>query len=44
MRKTEGDQETEIELVDYIKDIFESYYSQFLLNFEMSNLIDSLDE
>ena len=44
MHRMEGDQEVEAELSDYIKDIFENYYSQFLLNFEMNQLIESLNE
>ena len=44
MHRMEGDQEVEAELSDYIKDIFENYYSQFLLNFGMNQLIESLNE
>lgn len=44
MRRMEGDQEVEADLSEYIKDIFENYYSQFLLNFEMGHLIESLNE
>ncbi|MCY4641132.1 MAG: hypothetical protein OXC41_00265 [Gammaproteobacteria bacterium] len=32
----------DVELGDYLMDIFDSYYSEFLLNFEMSALIESL--
>lgn len=31
------------EIGDYIKDLFESYYAQFLLNFGMSELVQSLE-
>jgi hypothetical protein len=44
IKKMEGEEEIEKDLVDYIRDVFENYYSQFLLNFEISKLIDSLDE
>ncbi len=43
MRQRIGEEDKERDLVDYLKDLFESYYSQFLLNFEMSTLIDSLE-
>jgi len=44
MRKMEDGKEIDADLSDYIKDIFENYYSQFLLNFEMNQLIESLNE
>lgn len=31
-----------IDLSEYLKDIFDSYYSEFLLNFEMSTLMETL--
>lgn len=34
----------EVDLSEYLQDIFDSYYSEFLLNFEMSTLIDSLED
>ncbi|MCG7870499.1 MAG: hypothetical protein JAZ11_00165 [Candidatus Thiodiazotropha lotti] len=34
----------DVDLSDYLKDIFDSYYSEFLLNFEMSTLIESLSD
>lgn len=34
----------EIELSDYLKDLFDSYYSEFLLNFETSNLIEAIED
>ncbi|QXD13939.1 hypothetical protein GQ464_010765 [Rhodocaloribacter litoris] len=39
-----GHDEEPVDLTDYLKDIFESYYSAFLLNFEMSELIASLED
>ena len=43
MRQMEGEVEKERDLVEYLKDLFETYYSQFLLNFEIGTLIDSLE-
>lgn len=43
MKKEEGEQVKEVDLVEYVKDIFESYYAQFLLNFGMSELVQSLE-
>lgn len=43
MKKEIGEDLKDIELVDYVKDIFESYYAQFLLNFGMSELVQSLE-
>ena len=43
MKQGEGESLKDVELVDYVKDIFESYYAQFLLNFGMSELVQSLD-
>jgi hypothetical protein len=43
MRQMEGEVEKERDLVEYLKDLFESYYSQFLLNFEIAVLIESLE-
>lgn len=43
-RPTEDDYSPpeEVELGDYLKDLFDSYYSEFLLNFETSDLIDTI--
>ena len=38
----ENDQE--IDLSDYLEDLFKTYYSEFLLNFEMANLLEALNE
>ena len=32
----------DIDVADYIKELFSSYYSEFLLNFGMSELMESL--
>jgi hypothetical protein len=33
----------EVEIGEYLKDLFDSYYSEFLLNFETSDLIETLE-
>ena len=43
MRQMDGEMQRERDLVEYLKDLFESYYSQFLLNFEIATLIESLE-
>lgn len=43
MRQVVGEEEKERDLAEYLKDLFESYYSQFLLNFEIATLIESLE-
>lgn len=35
--------EKEVDLTDYLKDIFQSYYSAFLLNFEIGDLMEGLN-
>lgn len=40
----ESDQFDDVDLTEYLKDIFDSYYSEFLMNFEMSTLIESLSD
>lgn len=42
-RGVEEGQEQSIEINDYVADIFETSYAQFLLNFGIQDLIDSLD-
>ena len=42
-RGQEDKPDEEVDLTEYLKDIFQSYYSEFLLNFEMSELIASLE-
>ena len=34
----------EVSLEDYLKDVFDSFYSDFLLNFGMDQLINSLED
>jgi hypothetical protein len=34
--------EREVDLQDYLKDVFSSYYSEFLLNFGMEDLISTM--
>ncbi len=43
IKRIEGDDEKDVDLTDYLKDVFASYYSAFLLNFEISDLMESLD-
>ncbi len=43
MKQTIGEDEQERDVVDYVKDVFESYYAQFLLNFGMEQLVESLE-
>lgn len=40
---TKQEEERDIDLAEYLQDIFESYYASFLLNFEMNDLIQSLE-
>jgi len=34
----------EVDLEEYLKDLFDSYYSEFLLNFETGDLIEAIEE
>ena len=36
--------ENEVELQEYVADVFENYYAEFLLNFEISQLLDTLSD
>ena len=40
----EGEKETPKDIADYLKDLFESCYSDFLLNFGLEQLMQSLEE
>ena len=40
----EKEGESEVELKDYMADVFENYYAEFLLNFETSQLLDTLSD
>jgi hypothetical protein len=42
LQRTEGDSRTDIDLADYVSDLFSSSYGQFLLNFDTSDLIDAI--
>lgn len=42
LSRMEGDQREEIDLPDYVSDLFKSSYAQFLLNFDTADLIDAL--
>lgn len=42
MQRTEGDTRAEVDLADYVSDLFSSSYGQFLLNFDTSDLIDAI--
>ena len=35
---------TNVELEDYLKDVFQSHYADFLMRFDMSNLVEALSE
>ncbi len=41
-RSTDDGEPTDIDLTDYLKDMFSSHYAAFLLNFGMSELMDAL--
>lgn len=41
---TKEGQEEEVTVDEYIRDVFDSYYSDFLLNFGMEQLINSLED
>lgn len=42
--KKDGENEQQCDITDYLKDLFESYYSEFLLNFGSEQLMQSLEE
>ena len=42
--RLEGEEEKSMDIADYLKDLFQSYYSEFLLNFGMEDLMNSLEE
>ncbi len=44
MRQLVGNVEEDRDIVDYIKDVFESHYSSFLLNFGMEQLMGTLEQ
>jgi hypothetical protein len=42
LTRGEGEAREEVDLTDYVDDLFKSSYAQFLLNFDTANLIDAL--
>lgn len=42
-RQDSGDGDDPVDLTDYLKDLFQSYYAEFLLNFEVSELVAALE-
>jgi hypothetical protein len=40
----ENEEEKEMDIPEYLKDLFKSYYSEFLLNFGIEELMNSLEE
>ena len=42
--QTPNDRDEDVELPDYLVDLFNTYYSEFLLNFEMAALLETLSE
>jgi len=43
-RQTDNDDLTHVEVDDYLKDVFQSYYADFLMRFNMSALVEALGE
>lgn len=41
--REEGGGDEPIDLTEYLKDLFQSYYAEFLLNFEIQDLVEALD-
>ena len=41
---TKDGNDDEVTIDDYLRDVFDSYYSDFLLNFGMEQLINSLED
>lgn len=47
IKRAEGNannRDEDVDLPEYLVDIFNTYYSEFLLNFEMSALLEALSE
>lgn len=42
MQRGEGDVQVEVEVADYVADLFSSSYAQFLLSFDTADLIDAI--
>lgn len=43
LARIEGEQREEVDLADYVSDLFKSSYAQFLLNFDTADLLEALD-
>lgn len=43
LARTENGQKTDVDLTEYLKDVFSSHYSSFLLNFGLDELMQNLD-
>jgi hypothetical protein len=42
-RRDVDDTEEPVDLTEYLKDLFQSYYAEFLLNFEVQELVAALE-
>ncbi|HQV01861.1 MULTISPECIES: hypothetical protein [unclassified Novosphingobium] len=42
LARIEGDEREDVDLADYVSDLFKSSYAQFLLNFDTADLMDAL--
>ena len=42
LRREEGDTSEDVDLADYVSDLFNSSYAQFLLNFDTSDLLEAM--
>jgi hypothetical protein len=44
IRHRDGEETEEpVDLTEYLKDLFQSYYAEFLLNFEVQELVAALE-
>lgn len=43
VRTKENEQDEPVDLIEYLKDLFQSYYAEFLLNFEVQELVAALE-
>lgn len=43
-RQHDGGDPTQVEVDDYLKDVFQSYYADFLMRFNMSSLVEALGD
>lgn len=42
LQRSEGDDSVDVEVADYVADLFGSAYAQFLLTFDTADLVDAL--